>query len=114
MESKTPIILAITGASGAIYGVRALQALKELGHPVHLILTPMGRRIIVEETGINPEDLQNQAGTWYRPDDLAAPVASGSFRTGGMLVVPCSIKTLSGIANSYTENLVQRVLQMCA
>ena len=113
MQSKTPVILAITGASGAIYGVRALQTLKELGHPVHLILTPMGRRVVMEETGINPEDLQKQVDTWYRPDDLAAPVASGSFPAWGMLVVPCSIKTLSGIANSYTENLVQRAADVC-
>ena len=113
MEHQQPVILAITGASGAIYGLRTLEALKALGHPVHLILSPMAGRILADETGVEPEALLNQADRWYRPDDLGAPIASGSFQTGGMLVVPCSIKTLSGIANSYTENLIQRAADVC-
>ena len=113
MKSQTPIILAITGASGAIYGLRTFETLKGLGVPVHLVLSPVGARILAEETGMKPADLQEQADCWYRPDDLSARVASGSFPTRGMLVVPCSIKTLSGIANSYTENLVQRAADVC-
>lgn len=113
MKPKQPIILAITGASGAIYGLRTLEILNQLNHPVHLILSPMGRQILAEETGSDPDALQDQADRSYRPDDLGAPISSGSFPTRGMLVVPCSIKTLSGIANSYTENLVQRAADVC-
>jgi len=113
MKHKKPIILAITGASGAVYGLRIFEALKELNYPVHLILSLIGSRILVEETGVDPETLKQDAERWYRPDDLSAPIASGSFPTRGMLVVPCSIKSLSGIANSYTENLIQRAADVC-
>ena len=113
MKSEKPVILAITGASGAIYGLRTLEVLKELSYPVHLILSPVGRRILAEETGTNPEEILQKADRWYQPDDLNAPIASGSFATRGMLIVPCSIKTLSGVANSYTENLIQRAADVC-
>jgi len=72
-----------------------------------------GGRILSEETGIKPEALKQKTDRWYQPDDLSAPIASGSFPTYGMLVVPCSIKTLSGIANHYTENLIQRASDVC-
>jgi 4-hydroxy-3-polyprenylbenzoate decarboxylase len=113
MKTKKPIILAITGASGAIYGLRTLEMLKELQHPVHLILSPMGGQILTQETGIDPDALKQKADRWYPPDDLTVSIASGSFPTQGMLVVPCSVKTLSGIANSYTENLIQRAADVC-
>jgi len=113
MKSEKPVILAITGASGAIYGLRTLEVLKELSYPVHLILSHVGRRILAEETGTDPETFLQKADRWYQPDDLNAPIASGSFATRGMLVVPCSIKTLSGVANSYTENLIQRAADVC-
>jgi flavin prenyltransferase len=113
MKPPKPVILALTGASGAIYGLRMLEALKQLEIPVHLILSPMGGRILSEETGVQPGELHQKADRWYPPDELYASIASGSFPTRGMLVVPCSIKTLSGIANSYTENLIQRAADVC-
>jgi len=113
MDQTKRIILAITGASGAIYGLHTLQALKEHGFEVHLILSPIGARIITEETHMTPEDVLAAADHAYEPNDLSAPIASGSFSTQGMLVVPCSIKTLSGIANSYAENLIQRAADVC-
>lgn len=113
MKTEKPIILAITGASGAVYGLRMLEALKKLGISVHLIFSPMGGQILEKETGIPPEALKQKANRWYHPGDLSAPIASGSFPTQGMLVVPCSVKTLSGIANSYTENLIQRAADVC-
>lgn len=113
MKTEKPIILAITGASGAVYGLRLLEALEKLEIPVHLIISPMGGQILEEETGTPPEALKQKADRWYPPGDLSAPIASGSFPTRGMLVVPCSIKTLSGIANSYTENLIQRAADVC-
>ena len=113
MESNNRIILAITGASGAIYGLRALETLERLGIETHLIITPVGIRVLKEETGRSPSDLRHLASHVWQPEDLSAPIASGSFSTDGMLVTPCSIKTLSGIANSYAENLVQRAADVC-
>ena len=113
MESNKRIILAITGASGAIYGLRALETLERLGFETHLVLTPIGIRVLKEETGRSPSDLRHLASQVWQPEDLSAPIASGSFTTDGMLVAPCSIKTLSGIANSYAENLVQRAADVC-
>lgn len=113
MESNKRIILAITGASGAIYGLRTLEALERLGIETHLVITPVGIRVLKEETGRSPTDLRHLAAQVWQPEELSAPIASGSFATDGMLVVPCSIKTLSGIANSYAENLVQRAADVC-
>ncbi len=113
MEPKKRIILAITGASGAIYALRTLENLKARHIEVHLIVSPVGRQVLAQELDQSPEDIICLADYNYQPDDLAAPIASGSYPTGGMLVVPCSIKTLSGIANSYAENLVQRAADVC-
>jgi flavin prenyltransferase len=107
------VILAITGASGAVYGLRALELLKSLNIEVHLVISPLGARVLNEETGLTPADLAPLAARVYQPDDLAAPIASGSFPTDGMLIIPCSIKTLSGVANSYADNLVQRAADVC-
>jgi len=113
MLKNKRIILAITGASGAIYGVRTLEALKKLGVEVHLILSDVGARVLAEETGFQLGDIAKIADRHYQPDDLSAAIASGSFHTDGMLIVPCSIKTLSGVANSYAENLIQRAADVC-
>jgi len=113
MKKVKPIILAITGASGAVYGLRTLKTLKKLELPVHLIISPMGGQILEKETGTSPEAVKKQVDRWYHSGDLSAPVASGSFPAHGMMVAPCSIKTLSGIANSYTENLIQRAADVC-
>ena len=108
MDKPKRIILAITGASGATYGIQALKTLKTLRYEVHLVISPIGAKVIKEETDFNLDTLITTADHTYNPDDLAAPIASGSFETAGMLIIHCSIKTLSGIANSYTENLIQR------
>ena len=113
MSKNKRIILAITGASGAVYGVRALEALKGLGVEVHLIVSPVGARVLSDETGMTLQEVAAIADHSYSPDDLSAAMASGSFHTNGMLIVPCSIKTLSGVANSYAENLIQRAADVC-
>jgi len=113
MPKNKRIILAITGASGAVYGVRALEILKDLGVEVHLIVSPVGARVLVEETGFQLGDIAKTADCLYQSDDLSAAIASGSYHTDGMLIVPCSIKTLSGVANSYAENLIQRSADVC-
>lgn len=113
MTTNKRIILAITGASGAIYALRALETLHTLSIEVHLVISPLGARVLQEETGMKPADLDRLAARSYQPDDLAAPIASGSYRTDGMLILPCSIKTLSGVANSYGDNLVTRAADVC-
>lgn len=113
MKKFQRIILAITGASGAIYGLRTLDALTALGIEVHLVISQVGARLISEETGRAPQEVANKTKHYYQPDNMGAPIASGSFAFDGMLVVPCSIKTLSGIANSYADNLVQRAADVC-
>ena len=113
MEKPDRIVLAMTGASGAIYGLQAIKTLKDLQFEVHLVISPVGAQVIAEETYTNIETLLKSVDKAYPPDDLSAPIASGSFNTNGMLIIPCSIKTLSGVANSYAENLVQRAADVC-
>ena len=103
------IVVAITGASGAIYGIRLLEALAEVREvEVHLILSRGGRLTVGVETDWKVKDVEALAHTVHSDQDLAAPLSSGSFRTAGMIVAPCSIKTLSGIVNSYADTLVVR------
>lgn len=107
-QSESGLVVAISGASGAIYGIRALEILKELGITTHLVITPSARITISQETSVKVSDVLAMASEYYEPHDIAAPIASGSFPTRGMIVAPCSIKTLSAIANSYAESLVVR------
>lgn len=102
------IIIGISGASGIIYGVRMLRLLKEKGFEVHLIISEAAKRNIEIETDYDAGQLAAMADYTYDNRDVGAAVASGSFITHGMVVVPCTIKTLSGVANSYTENLIVR------
>ena len=104
-ESMTErVVIAITGASGAIYGIRALQMLREAGAESHLIISAAGKVTISQETDWKVSDVVGLATVHYDPHDIAAAIASGSFAVQGMIVIPCSIKTLSGIANSYAED----------
>jgi 4-hydroxy-3-polyprenylbenzoate decarboxylase len=107
------IILAITGASGAILGIRALELLKQAGIETHLVLSEAARQTIRSETDRSLADVETLASFLYDPRDIAARLASGSFVTGGMLVAPCSIKTLSAIASSYADNLIVRAADVC-
>jgi 4-hydroxy-3-polyprenylbenzoate decarboxylase len=108
------IVIAITGASGAIYGVRALQLLREVPDvESHVILTSSAHRTIEHETAYKPDEVRALADNLYSPRDIGAAIASGSFVTAGMLVAPCSVKTLSGIAHCYDDNLVVRAADVC-
>lgn len=103
------LIVAITGASGAIYGIRLLEALREVPDvETHLILSNGGKLNIALETDRDPRDVEALAHEVHSDQNLAATIASGSFTTGGMIVAPCSMKTLSGIVSSYADNLVVR------
>lgn len=108
------LIVAITGASGAVYGIRALEVLREIADvETHAIITSSGMRTIVEETDHTPDEVRKLADRVYSHKDIGAAVSSGSFVTGGMLVAPCSMKTLSGIAHSYNDELVVRAADVC-
>ena len=108
------IIVAITGASGAIYGIRALEMLQSVPDvETHVILTASAQRTIAHETDYRSDDVRALADQYHNPKDIGAAVSSGSFVTAGVLVAPCSIKTLSGIAHSYNENLVVRAADVC-
>ena len=103
-----PLVVAITGATGVIYGVEMLRVLKELGEETHLILSEAAALNLSIETEYSLEEVKSLASEVYSNKDVGAAVASGSFRTRGMIVAPCTIKTLSAIANSFTYNLVVR------
>ena len=103
-----PVVVGISGASGAIYGVECLRMLHELKIPVHLIVSETGRQTLSIELGMSVSDLHPLVEEVHNNKDMAASIASGSFRTGGMIVAPCSIKTLSAIANSFADNLLAR------
>lgn len=103
-----PLIVAITGATGVIYGVELLKALRLLKQETHLILSEAAGRNFAIETNYTVAQVKDLADVVYNNKDIGATVASGSFLTMGMVVVPCTIKSLSAIANSYNANLVTR------
>jgi len=102
------LVVGISGASGAIYGVRALEVLRKLRAEVHLVVTTAARETIPIETGLRTREVERLATRTYDIGDLTSVLASGSYQTDGMLVVPCSMKTLGGIATGYSDNLLLR------
>ena len=102
------LVVGISGSSGVILGIRLLQALRSSDIETHLVLTPAARLTIEQETSWKAADVQALADVSYSPRDIGAAIASGSFVTGGMVVIPCSIKSLSAIANSYAADLLSR------
>lgn len=107
MEQRR-LVVGITGASGVILGIRLLEALHSMAAEVHLIISPAAKATIAQETTWKVSDVAALADVIHNHADIGAAIASGSFKTSGMVVVPCSIKTLSGIANSYAEDLISR------
>lgn len=102
------MVIGISGASGVIYGVRMLEHLRDTDYETHLIMSDSAKLNMAIETKYKATDVERLADYAYKPTDMAAAIASGSFLTEGMVVAPCSIKTLSGIANSYADNLLTR------
>ncbi len=108
-NEKTRIIISITGASGAVYGIRILERLKSLPSlETHLVISPPGAATIKQETDLSVEDVIALADITHEYDNIGASIASGSFPVAGMIVSPCSVKTLSSIANSHADNLITR------
>ena len=108
------LIVALTGASGVTYGIRALELLRELGGiETHLVISPAALRTIAEETDDDPARIRGLANKVHDHRDIGASIASGSFRTIGMLVAPCSVRTLSGIAQASSDDLIIRAADVC-
>ena len=108
MTDQPRLIVGISGASGVIYGVRLLQALKELPVETHLVMTRTAEVTLAHETDLKVEDVRRLADVAFRIDDLAAAISSGSYRTIGMIVAPCSMRSLGEIAHGITSNLLTR------
>lgn len=102
------MVVGITGASGVAYGIRALEVLKLAGVETHLVLSKAAELTMTCETDLKPADVRSKASVWYSAGDIGAAVSSGSFRTMGMLIVPCSIRTMSEIATGVTGTLMSR------
>lgn len=103
-----PLIVGISGASGVAYGVRLLKALRDAGVPAHLIVSKSAAVTLKEEAGMSVTELRALAAESYANGDIGAAVASGSFKTRGMVIVPCSIRTLADIAYGTTDSLMSR------
>jgi len=108
MADSHRLIVAITGASGSIYGIRALELLRQAGVEAHLVMSKWGARTLVHETSYTVKDVQALAHTVYHANDEGAAISSGSFRTRGMLVAPCSARSLASIAHGLGDSLVHR------
>jgi flavin prenyltransferase len=124
-NTKPPIIVGITGASGAIYSVRLLEVLRAAGHDVHLSISPSGRDVLQHELKLNvdldrfdvsrlrlSDDDRSGDLHYYHHQDFMAPMASGSFLSAGMVICPCSGSTLSAVATGAASNLIQRAAEV--
>jgi len=104
----TRLIVGITGATGSIFGIRLLQALQGSGVETHVVVSKWGMRTLAHETSYTLDQVQGMATAYYSPNDQGAAISSGSFVTGGMVVAPCSMRTLAAIANGQGDHLIHR------
>jgi len=107
------IVVGISGASGVQYGVRLLRVLKEMGCVIHLVMTESARKIMEVETDHDPEDVEMMADCVYAPYDFTAPIASGSHIFDAMVIIPCSMGTLAGVAAGSSNTLITRAADVC-
>ncbi|RMI29918.1 UbiX family flavin prenyltransferase [Nocardia stercoris] len=108
MSITQRLVVGISGATGIAYGVRVLELARKAGVETHLVVTPAAQQTRAYETSLSARDLAAMADVTYRPADIGAAIASGSFRTAGMIVAPCSIRSLSAIAHAGNDNLLTR------
>lgn len=106
--SKSRIIIGISGSSGIIYGIRLLQVLQDLDIETHLVITRAAQLTRAYETSISSQELKALGSVYHPITDIASPIASGSFKTMGMIIAPCSMKSLSEIAHGFGHNLLSR------
>ena len=107
-KATLPLVVGVSGASGAVLGVRVLDACREMGVPSHLIVSRAAALTIVQETGLSQADVASRAAVVHRVGDVGSSIASGSFPTRGMIIAPCSVKTMSEIATGVTSSLLSR------
>lgn len=105
---KKRIILGITGASGSIYGIRLFESLNDLGFEIHMVISKPGEKVISMENDLKGNYFLKKGAYLYSPDEIEAPIASGSFKNIGMVIAPCSMATLGAIANGFGNNLIHR------
>jgi 4-hydroxy-3-polyprenylbenzoate decarboxylase len=108
MDSPARLVVGITGATGAAYGVKLLARARELGVQTHLVATPAGILNVHHELGLDRRQLEALADAAYAPADVGACIASGSFDTAAMVIAPCSMKTLAAVAHGFSDNLLTR------
>jgi len=108
VTTRRPIIIGMTGASGLPYGIRLLERLRDAGVETHLVMSRSAKIALAYESDLKVRDVQALADKCYENDDVAAPISSGSFRTAGMIIAPCSAKTLGEIASGATGSLISR------
>jgi len=102
------LIIGITGGSCSVYAVALLKILKELGVETHVVVSRLGEYNLVHECEVDLDEIRELSTVVYKNDDLAAPIASGSFKTDGMIIVPCSMSSLGAVANGLSQNLIHR------
>lgn len=107
------ITVGITGGSGSIYALALLKLLRSLNVETHLVVSTMGEKVTKHECGVSIEELKEYCDVFYENDNIGAAIASGSFKSDGMVIVPCSMKTLSSVANGYSETLLTRAADVC-
>lgn len=107
-SERQRFVVAITGASGSIFGIRLLERLREIDVETHLVISPWGARTLEHETTYTVSEVRRLADVVHKPGDQGATISSGSFRTAGMFVAPCSVKTLAAIAAGYADDLIAR------
>ena len=107
-----PVVVGMSGATGAIYGIRLLELLREVGVESHLVVSRWAEATILAETAYKPAAVRSLATHVYAEDDLSAPLADPSLQTSGMIVAPCSMRTLAAIANGFCDNLLQRAAEI--
>ncbi len=107
-QPRLRLVVAVTGASGVIYGKRLLEVLSEKKIETHLIISKAAEKVIKHELATSKEEIEKLATYVYEVDDLTGPLMSGSYRTDGMVIIPCTMKTLSGIVHGFADNLILR------
>ncbi|HVV64687.1 MAG TPA: UbiX family flavin prenyltransferase [Rhizomicrobium sp.] len=107
-NGQNRVVIGMSGASGAVLGIRLLEALRDLGIESHLVMSKAAEMTLAYETALKPKDVRARADRSYAISDVGAPIASGSFRTKGMIIAPCSVRTMSEIATGVTTTLLSR------
>jgi len=108
LSERPRLVVGISGASGVVYGLRTLDACRDLGVEAHLVLSKAATLALAQETNLSPADVNEKADVVHKVSDIGAAIASGSFRTLGMIIAPCSVRTMSEIATGVTSSLLSR------